>query len=209
MIIMIDNYDSFTYNLVQSFGALGEDVRVFRNDKISVAEIESMEPRAVVISPGPCTPREAGISIELIRRLHTAFPILGVCLGHQAVAEAFGARIVRAGRIMHGKTSMIEFGDSPLYKGIKSPAPGGRYHSLAVDKDSLPEDLIADSFSEDGEIMGIRHTAYPVHGVQFHPESILTPCGKRLMRNFLEIAAQHRPHPERETKEAEEKDHDA
>jgi anthranilate synthase/aminodeoxychorismate synthase-like glutamine amidotransferase len=206
---MIDNYDSFTYNLVQSLGALGAEVRVYRNDKISVAEIESTEPEAVVISPGPGTPKEAGISIELIRRLHTAFPILGVCLGHQAVAEAFGARIVRAGRIMHGKTSMIEFGDSPLYKGIKSPAPGGRYHSLAVDKNSIPGDLIADSFSEDGEIMGIRHTAYPVHGVQFHPESILTPCGKRLMRNFLEIAAHHGKREKGETKGPEGKNHDA
>ncbi len=209
MILMIDNYDSFTYNLVQSFGVLGAEVLVYRNDKITVTEIESKAPVAVVISPGPCTPRDAGISVELISRLHEVFPILGVCLGHQAIAEAFGGRIVRAGRIMHGKTSMIEFGDSPLYRGIKSPAPGGRYHSLAVEKDSLPDELIADAFSEDGEIMGIRHRTHPVYGVQFHPESILTPCGKRLMRNFLEIATRQSPHPERETNVREGEGHDA
>lgn len=191
MIIVIDNYDSFTYNLVQALRTLGTEVSVYRNDKILVSTVVSMRPRAVVISPGPCTPRKAGISVELIKTLAGISPIFGVCLGHQAIAEAFGARIVRANRIMHGKTSQIKFGDSPLYQGIKSPFPGGRYHSLAVGKEDFPSELIVDATSEDGEIMGIRHTVHPIHGVQFHPESILTSCGKRLVRNFLEIAANH------------------
>jgi len=191
MIIVIDNYDSFTYNLVQALRTLGAEVKVYRNDKISVAAIESQMPIAVVISPGPCTPRKAGISVELIKKLSGVLPIFGVCLGHQAIAEAFGARIIRANRVMHGKTSLIEFGDSPLYKGIKSPSLGGRYHSLVVEKDDFPPELIVDATSEDGEIMGIRHTVHPIHGVQFHPESILTSCGKRLLRNFLGIVANH------------------
>jgi anthranilate synthase/aminodeoxychorismate synthase-like glutamine amidotransferase len=191
MIIVIDNYDSFTYNLVQALGTLGAEVRVYRNDRISVSAVESMMPSAVVISPGPCTPKQAGISVELIKKLSGVLPIFGVCLGHQAIAEAFGARIVRANRIMHGKTSLINFGDSLLYKGIKSPSLGGRYHSLVVEKDGFPPELIVDATSEDGEIMGIRHTVHPIHGVQFHPESILTTCGKRLLRNFLGIRANH------------------
>jgi anthranilate synthase/aminodeoxychorismate synthase-like glutamine amidotransferase len=195
MITVIDNYDSFTYNLVQYLAVLGAEIKVFRNDKISVVEIESMQPMAIVISPGPCTPREAGISVDLVKKLSGTIPILGVCLGHQAIAEAFGAEITRAGQIMHGKTSMIEFCDSPLYTGIKSPALVGRYHSLIVRKDSLPPELVADASSEDEEIMGLRHKKHPTHGVQFHPESILTPCGKRLLKNFLRIVEKNREHP--------------
>ena len=195
MIIVIDNYDSFTYNLVQYLAVLGAEIKVFRNDKVSVVEIESMQPLAIVISPGPCTPRAAGISVDLVKKLSGTVPILGVCLGHQAIAEAFGAEITRAGQIMHGKTSMIEFCDSPLYAGIKSPALVGRYHSLVVRKDSLPPELVADASSEDEEIMGLRHKKHPTHGVQFHPESILTPCGKKLLKNFLRIVEKNREHP--------------
>ncbi|KKN34348.1 hypothetical protein LCGC14_0794640 [marine sediment metagenome] len=194
MITVIDNYDSFTYNLVQYLAVLGAEVKVFRNDKISVVEIESMQPMAIVISPGPCTPREAGISVDLVKKLSGTIPILGVCLGHQAIAEAFGAEITRAGQIMHGKTSMIEFCDSPLYTGIKSPALVGRYHSLVVKKGSLPPELVADASSEDEEIMGLHHKKHPTHGVQFHPESILTPCGKKLLKNFLRIVEKNREH---------------
>jgi anthranilate synthase/aminodeoxychorismate synthase-like glutamine amidotransferase len=194
MITVIDNYDSFTYNLVQYLAVLGAEIKVFRNDKVSVVEIESMQPMAIVISPGPCTPREAGISVDLVKKLSGTIPILGVCLGHQAIAEAFGAEITRAGQIMHGKTSMIEFCDSPLYTGIKSPALVGRYHSLIVRKDSLPPELVADASSEDEEIMGLRHKKHPTHGVQFHPESILTPCGKKLLKNFLRIVEKNREH---------------
>ncbi len=195
MITVIDNYDSFTYNLVQYLAVLGAEIKVFRNDRVSVVEIESMQPMAIVISPGPCTPREAGISVDLVKKLSGTVPILGVCLGHQAIAEAFGAEITRAGQIMHGKTSMIEFCDSPLYAGIKSPALVGRYHSLVVRKDSLPPELVADASSEDEEIMGLRHKKHPTHGVQFHPESILTPCGKRLLKNFLRIVEKNRERP--------------
>lgn len=195
MITVIDNYDSFTYNLVQYLAVLGAEIKVFRNDRVSVVEIESMQPMAIVISPGPCTPREAGISVDLVKKLSGTVPILGVCLGHQAIAEAFGAEITRAGQIMHGKTSMIEFDDSPLYTGIKSPALVGRYHSLVVRKDSLPPELVADASSEDEEIMGLRHKKHPTHGVQFHPESILTPCGKKLLKNFLRIVEKNRERP--------------
>ncbi len=195
MITVIDNYDSFTYNLVQYLAVLGAEIKVFRNDKVSVAEIESMQPRAIVISPGPCTPREAGISVDLVKKLSGTVPILGVCLGHQSIAEAFGAEITQAGQIMHGKTSMIKFCDSPLYTGIKSPALVGRYHSLVVRKDSLPPELMADASSEDNEIMGLRHKKHPTYGVQFHPESILTPCGKKLLKNFLRIVEENRESP--------------
>lgn len=194
MITVIDNYDSFTYNLVQYLAVLGAEIKVFRNDRVSVVEIESMQPMAIVISPGPCTPREAGISVDLVKKLSGTVPILGVCLGHQAIAEAFGAEITRAGQVMHGKTSMIEFCDSPLYAGIKSPALVGRYHSLVVRKGSLPPELVADASSEDEEIMGLRHKKHPTHGVQFHPESILTPCGKKLLKNFLRIVEKNREH---------------
>ncbi|MHB8093528.1 MAG: anthranilate synthase component II [Candidatus Aminicenantales bacterium] len=187
MIAVIDNYDSFTYNLVQALGALGADVRVFRNDDPELSDFTALGASGLIISPGPGTPREAGISVDLIRKFSGLLPILGVCLGHQAIAEAFGARIVRAGRIMHGKTSLVDLGKSPLYEGIRSPASCGRYHSLAVRPDSLPAELEADAMSDDGEIMGLHHASHPTYGVQFHPESILTPCGKRLMRNFLKI----------------------
>ncbi len=187
MIAVIDNYDSFTYNLVQALGALGADVRVFRNDDPELSDFTALGASGLIISPGPGTPREAGISVDLIRKFSGLLPILGVCLGHQAIAEAFGARIVRAGRIMHGKTSLVDLGKSPLYEGIRSPASCGRYHSLAVRPDSLPTELEADAMSDDGEIMGLHHASHPTYGVQFHPESILTPCGKRLMRNFLKI----------------------
>lgn len=187
MILVIDNYDSFTFNLVQTLEGLGAVVRVFRNDEIQLTEIEAMKPYAAVLSPGPCRPSEAGICVDMVRRFSGAFPILGVCLGHQAIAEAFGARIIHANRIMHGKTSMIDFGNSPLYAGIKSPSPCGRYHSLVVGKEGFPFHLVVDAISEDGDIMGIHHSLYPIFGVQFHPESILTPCGKRLIRNFLNI----------------------
>jgi anthranilate synthase/aminodeoxychorismate synthase-like glutamine amidotransferase len=187
MITVIDNYDSFTYNLVQALGALGAEVRVFRNDELSVSDFAALGASGLIISPGPCTPREAGISMDLVKAFSGILPILGVCLGHQAVAEAFGAQIVRAGRIMHGKTSMVELGESPLYEGIRSPASCGRYHSLAVRPDSLPPELAADAMSDDGVIMGLHHSTHPTFGVQFHPESILTPCGKRLLRNFLKI----------------------
>ena len=187
MILLIDNYDSFTYNLVQVMGGQGADIRVFRNDAIAVAEIASLAPAGIVISPGPCTPKEAGISMEVIRRFSGRIPILGVCLGHQSIAAAFGAVVAGARRIMHGKTSLIAFADSPLYRGLKKPFPAGRYHSLAVVPDTLPPVLVADAWSEDGEIMGLHHRDHPTYGVQFHPESVLTPGGKRLLRNFQQI----------------------
>lgn len=187
MIVIIDNYDSFTFNLVQMMGALGADLRIFRNDAIDLAGIENLQPEAIVISPGPCTPREAGISVETVRRFAGRLPILGVCLGHQAIAQAFGATVGAAQRIMHGKTSQIRHAGGPLYTGLKSPFPAGRYHSLAVIADTLPPELIPDAFSEDEEIMGMHHATHPIYGVQFHPESVLTPGGKRLLRNFLGI----------------------
>jgi anthranilate synthase/aminodeoxychorismate synthase-like glutamine amidotransferase len=187
MIVVIDNYDSFTYNLVQMMGALGATMEVFRNDCISVEDIDKTAPAGLVISPGPSTPSQAGISIEAVRYFFERIPILGVCLGHQAVAAAFGGNIVYAQRIMHGKTSLVSHDATPLYEGIKDPFPAGRYHSLAVERASLPGEFIVDATSDDGEIMGIRHKARPVYGVQFHPESVLTPSGKRLLRNFLNI----------------------
>ncbi len=188
MIVMIDNYDSFTYNLVHAFGALGAGITVFRNDVVSVDEVMQMKPAAIVISPGPCTPKEAGISVELIRRAAGLTPILGVCLGHQALGEAFGAKIIGAKAIMHGKTSQIAHNGEGLYNGLKNPFIAGRYHSLSIDRASLPADLLVEATSEDGEIMGIRHRIHPAYGIQFHPESVLTPSGKRLLRNFLSIA---------------------
>jgi len=191
MIVMIDNYDSFTFNLVQMMGALGADLRVFRNDATTTEAIETLRPDAIVISPGPCTPREAGISMAVVRTFSGRLPILGVCLGHQSIAQAFGATIARAQRIMHGKTSQITHDDSPLYAGMKSPFPAGRYHSLSIVAATLPPALVPDAFSEDGEIMGMHHTTHLTYGVQFHPESVLTPGGKRLLRNFLEIVDRH------------------
>jgi anthranilate synthase component 2 len=189
MVLVIDNYDSFTYNLVQMMSALGGDLEVFRNDEITPDEIAARAPSGIVVSPGPCTPNEAGVSVATIERFSGQLPILGVCLGHQSIAAAFGARIRRAARIMHGKTSDISHEDAPLLKGMRNPFPAGRYHSLAIDKDSLPAELVVDATSEDGEVMGMHHVQHPTYGVQFHPESVLTPSGKRLLRNFLEIVS--------------------
>ncbi len=187
MMVMIDNYDSFTYNLVQMMSAMGAAIEVRRNDDLTVEALAAMEPAGLIVSPGPCSPREAGISVEAIRRLSGRLPILGVCLGHQSMAVAFGGQVGSARRIMHGKTSLVKYADSPLYRGLPNPFPAGRYHSLAVLPDALPPDLVADAFSEDGEIMGMRHREHPTFGVQFHPESVLTPSGKRLLRNFIEL----------------------
>lgn len=189
MIVLIDNYDSFTFNLVQMMTSQGGDLRIFRNDEITVDEVVSLKPAGLVISPGPCTPAEAGISVELIKRMAGAVPILGVCLGHQAMAVAFGGVVSNAKSIMHGKTSMVEHDNSDLYRGLKNPFVAGRYHSLAVIEGSLPACLVVDARSEDGEIMGMHHVSDRIYGVQFHPESVLTPGGKRLLRNFLQIVA--------------------
>jgi anthranilate synthase/aminodeoxychorismate synthase-like glutamine amidotransferase len=185
MILMIDNYDSFTYNLVQYIGQLGEEVAVHRNDKISLDEIQALKPAAIVISPGPCTPKEAGICIEVIRRFGATIPILGVCLGHQSIGYAFGGKVVRAERIMHGKTSQISNDGRTIFQGLPNPFVAGRYHSLLVERSSLPACLEISAETEQGEIMGIRHKEYPMEGIQFHPESVLTPNGKRLLKNFL------------------------
>lgn len=189
MIVMIDNYDSFTYNLVQMLGGLGADLKIFRNDAATVEEIVALAPAAVVISPGPCTPEKAGISVALIRCLSGKVPLLGVCLGHQSIGVAFGATVAGAQRIMHGKVSQITFteGASRIYSGLHNPFTAGRYHSLAVMASSVTAALIPDAFSEDGEIMGMHHIEHPTYGIQFHPESILTPTGKRMLRNFLEM----------------------
>jgi anthranilate synthase/aminodeoxychorismate synthase-like glutamine amidotransferase len=186
MILMIDNYDSFTYNLVQYLGQLGTEVAVHRNDEISIAEIERLDPEAIFLSPGPCTPKEAGITVEVIRRFHRDKPILGVCLGHQALGFAFGAEVVRAGRIMHGKTSPIFNDGRTIFRGLPNPFPAGRYHSLLVRRETLPPFMEVSAETEEGEIMGIRHREYPLEGVQFHPESVLTPSGKRILKNFLD-----------------------
>jgi len=193
MILLIDNYDSFTYNLVQAMASQGAEIEVVRNDAVTVEELLARAPAGIVISPGPCTPREAGISVETVRRLSGRLPILGVCLGHQAIAHAFGAVVANAGRIMHGKTSQVTHDGSRLYRGLKNPFPAGRYHSLAVRRETLPPDLLVDATSEDGEVMGMRHREHPTYGVQFHPESVLTPSGKRLLRNFQEIVDEWRP----------------
>ena len=186
MLLMIDNYDSFTYNLVQYFGELGADVRVYRNDAITIDEVASMKPDQIVVSPGPCTPSEAGISVPVILRFAGEIPILGVCLGHQAIGQAFGGRIVRAQRVMHGKLSPVTHDDRGVFAGVPSPFPVTRYHSLAIERASLPSDLAVTATSDDGEIMGVRHRSLPVEGVQFHPEAILTEHGKRMRGNFLE-----------------------
>jgi len=191
MLLMIDNYDSFTYNLVQYLGELGADVRVYRNDRITVQEIEELAPEKIVISPGPCTPNEAGVSIDTIRHFAGRVPILGVCLGHQSIGQAFGGRIVHARAIMHGKTSMIHHGDAGVFHGLPNPFEATRYHSLVIEKDSLPDCLEVTAWTgmpdgEIDEIMGVRHRTMPVEGVQFHPESILTGCGHDLLRNFLQ-----------------------
>lgn len=189
MIFMLDNYDSFTFNLVQYLQVLGQPVEVRRNDAVGVAEVLALKPAAIVISPGPCTPAEAGISVSLIQAAAGRVPLLGVCLGHQAIGAAFGARIVHAQRLMHGKTSQITHAGNGLFAGLKSPLTAVRYHSLAIAPDSLPACLEVTARAEDGEIMGIRHREHVLCGVQFHPESIMTPAGKRILANFLALAA--------------------
>ena len=189
MIFVLDNYDSFTFNLVQYIGETGEEVQVRRNDKVTVDEIEEMAPRKIVISPGPCTPNEAGITIDLIRHFARKTPILGVCLGHQAIGAAFGGRVIRSDRIMHGKTSMVEHDGRTIFRGVDSPMVANRYHSLIVEKQSLPKELEVSASSEEAGktvIMAMRHREFPVEGVQFHPESVLTPDGAKLIRNFLQ-----------------------
>lgn len=185
MLLMIDNYDSFTYNLVQYFGELGEDVRVARNDEIALDDIERLRPDRICLSPGPCTPNEAGITLAVIERFAGRIPILGVCLGHQAIGQAFGGRVVRARTLMHGKTAPIEHTGAGVFAGLPSPFTAARYHSLAVQRESLPACLEVTAWTADGEIMGLRHTSLPVEGVQFHPESIATEHGHALLRNFL------------------------
>lgn len=185
MIIIIDNYDSFTYNLVQYFGEFEQDVRVFRNDKISVAELEALQPDRIVVSPGPCTPFEAGISMEVIRELGPRIPLLGVCLGHQSIGAVFGGEVVRAGVIMHGKISSIKHNGNVLFKDVPSPFTATRYHSLVIKPETCPPCLEITAQTEDGVIMAVAHKDHPIWGVQFHPESILTPHGKTMIRNFL------------------------
>ncbi|MCK4743146.1 MAG: aminodeoxychorismate/anthranilate synthase component II [Sulfuriflexus sp.] len=191
MLLMIDNYDSFTYNLVQYFGELGADVQVHRNDQITVAEIEKLNPEYLVISPGPCTPNEAGISIEAIKHFAGKVPILGVCLGHQSIGQAFGGKIVHANNIMHGKTSMVKHNDIGVFKGLSNPLEATRYHSLVIDKASLPDCFEVTAWTENDageidEIMGVRHKELAIEGVQFHPESILTQHGHDMLKNYLE-----------------------
>jgi anthranilate synthase/aminodeoxychorismate synthase-like glutamine amidotransferase len=187
MIVMIDNYDSFTYNLVQYLGELGQEVRVFRNDKVTLDEIEALNPDHLVISPGPCDPPQAGISKAAIAHFAGKLPILGVCLGHQSIGEVFGGKVVRAERLMHGKTSMIRHDGHGVFKGLDNPFEATRYHSLIVEQDSLPSDLIETAWTESGELMGFRHKHYAIEGVQFHPESILTRSGHDLLRNFINM----------------------
>ena len=185
MILLLDNYDSFTYNLAQYLGELGCRVEVHRNDKISVEHIAQRKPERIVISPGPCTPQEAGVSVELVQKLAGKIPILGVCLGHQAIGAAFGGNIVRAPKLFHGKTSQIEHDGKGIFRDLPNPFVATRYHSLIVERKSLPKELVVTAETNDGIIMGVRHRHYPLVGVQFHPESVLTESGKQLLRNFL------------------------
>ncbi|MFB3116222.1 MAG: aminodeoxychorismate/anthranilate synthase component II [Gammaproteobacteria bacterium] len=192
MLLMIDNYDSFTYNLVQYFGELGEETLVYRNDKISISEIEALSPERIIISPGPCTPNEAGISLELVEHFKGKLPLLGVCLGHQSIGQAFGGRIVHAKEIMHGKTSEVHHNNRDVFAGLGNPFTATRYHSLVIEQETLPDcfEVTAWTQTEEGdmdEIMGVRHKEHVISGVQFHPESILTSYGHELLRNFLEI----------------------
>lgn len=187
MLLMIDNYDSFTYNLVQYLGELGQDLKVFRNDKITVREIEARGPERIVISPGPCTPKEAGISIEVIRHFAGKVPILGVCLGHQSIGEAFGGDVIRAPYLMHGKTSLIHHDGKTIFEGLPNPFEATRYHSLIIKRRTLPSVLEISAWTDDGIIMGVRHKDFVIEGVQFHPESILTAVGKDLLKNFLKL----------------------
>ena len=185
MLLMIDNYDSFTYNLVQYFGELGQDVKVYRNDQVTVDEIDKLAPDYIVISPGPCTPNEAGVSIDVIKAFAGKQPILGVCLGHQAIGQAFGGQIVHAKELMHGKTSLVHHNGEGVFKGLPSPFEATRYHSLVIERETLPDCLGITAWTDDGEIMGVRHKEFMVEGVQFHPESILSEHGHDLLRNFL------------------------
>lgn len=189
MILVIDNYDSFTYNLVQYLGELGEEVKVYRNDEIDIAGIEALAPDHILISPGPCTPNEAGISLDVISHFKGAIPIFGVCLGHQAIGQAFGGNVIRAERLMHGKTSEIHHTGGSVFEGLPVPFTATRYHSLIVEKETLPDELEITAWTEEGEIMGLRHKQYPVEGVQFHPESIITDHGHQMLRNFLKRTA--------------------
>ncbi|RDB32043.1 aminodeoxychorismate/anthranilate synthase component II [Exiguobacterium sp. RIT594] len=186
MIVLIDNYDSFTYNVVQYFGELGQDIRVFRNDAITIEEIERLAPDHLVISPGPCTPNEAGISLEAIRYFAGRIPILGICLGHQAIGQVFGGKVVRAKTLMHGKVSLLTHDGSGMFSGIEQQTPVTRYHSLVVERESFP-DILTMTAEADGEVMALRHKEWPIVGVQFHPEAILTRDGKQMLKNFLEL----------------------
>ena len=196
MVLVLDNYDSFTFNLVQYLGEFGVDVDVFRNDVITVQDVATMAPAAIVISPGPCTPSEAGISVPLVRQLGGTIPILGVCLGHQAIVEAYGGKVVRAGRVMHGKTSQVVHDGTDLFNGLPSPLEVMRYHSLIAAPLSLPRELVVTALAQDdaSEIHAVRHRKYPVWGVQFHPESVMTPRGKDILANFIELAGAARAH---------------
>lgn len=187
MLLMIDNYDSFTFNLVQYFGELGQDVRVYRNDEISISEIEKLKPDHICISPGPCSPKEAGISIEALKHFAGKVPMLGVCLGHQAIGEAFGGRVIRAKRVMHGKTDTVHSNRQGIFAGLPESFTVTRYHSLAIERSSIPSCLQITASTDDGEIMGVRHKEYPIEGVQFHPESILSEYGHDLLNNFLKM----------------------
>ncbi len=188
MILMIDNYDSFTYNLVQYLGQLGEEVVVHRNDEVTLDQIEGLRPDSIFLSPGPGSPKEAGLTVDIVKRFHTTIPIMGICLGHQAIGYAFGADVVRADRLMHGKTSGVINDGRTIFRGLPSPFEAGRYHSLILRKDSMPPCLEISAETEEGEVMGVRHHEYPVEGIQFHPESILTPNGKRIIKNFLDMS---------------------
>ena len=188
MILMIDNYDSFTYNLVHYLSELGEEVTVARNDKISLEDVGKMSPEIIVVSPGPCTPKEAGVSVDVIKEFAGRTPILGVCLGHQSMAYAYGAKIVRAGRLLHGKTSPIRHDEKGIYKDIPNPFEATRYHSLLIEKGTLPDEFEVSAWTDEEEIMGIRHKEHLMEGVQYHPESILTKHGKDILRNFIELA---------------------
>lgn len=185
MILLIDNYDSFSYNLYQFIGEMEPDIKVIRNDELSIDEIDALSPSHIILSPGPGKPADAGICIEAVKKLYKKYPILGVCLGHQAICEAFGAEIIHAKKLMHGKTSVISIKNEGIFSGLSENIPVARYHSLAADKTTLPDCLKVTAYTDDGEIMAVSHTSYPVFGVQFHPESILTPDGKKILQNFL------------------------
>lgn len=194
MIVMIDNYDSFTYNLVQYLGELGEELRVFRNDKVTLQELRELKPDYIMISPGPCTPDDAGISLEVIREFAGEIPIFGVCLGHQAIGQVFGGRVIRAEKLMHGKTSPVHHDQKTIFEGLPTPYEATRYHSLIVEKATLPDCLEISAWTAEGEIMALRHKEWPVEGVQFHPESIITEHGKQLLKNFITTYAQSARH---------------